>query len=109
MRRHHAARTLGGLLTLAAAWSVMAQPVTHTVVIAEMQFSPRSLSVRRGDTVVWINKDFFPHNVTAQQGGTFASPELAPNQSWKYVAVEAGSFIYVCTLHPTMKAMLQVK
>lgn len=93
---------------VAAALPAAAQPTTHTVVIAEMKFSPRSLTVKRGDTIVWINRDFFPHNVTAKDG-TFASTELAPNQSWKYVAVEAGTFVYVCTLHPTMSATLEVR
>ena len=101
--------TLVGLAMLTAGGiAAAAQPTTHTVVIAEMKFSPQSLKVKRGDTVVWVNKDFFPHNATAQDG-TFASTDLATNQSWKYVATKAGTYSYVCTLHPTMKATLTVE
>ena len=33
-------------------------PTTHTVLIKKMKFIPEVLNVKKGDTVVWINKDF---------------------------------------------------
>jgi plastocyanin len=33
--------------------------------------------VKAGDTVVWVNKDPFPHTVTSQAGGC-DSPEIVP-------------------------------
>jgi plastocyanin len=32
---------------------------TCTVTIENLQFSPAELAVRRGDRIVWVNKDFF--------------------------------------------------
>ena len=89
----------------APAW---AEPKVHEVVIEGMQFSPASLQVNQGDTVRWTNKDMFPHNATASDG-SFGSGDLAPGQSWSYRAERKGSFAYLCTLHPTMKASLTVK
>ena len=54
---------------------------------------------RRGGR--WINKDPFPHTVTA--AGAFDSHPIAAGRSWKYKARRAGEFSYICTLHPTMK------
>ena len=88
--------------------AALAAPTTHTVVIADMKFTPQSLTVKQGDTVVWVNKDFFPHNAQAQDRA-FDSRDLATNASWRYVAAKAGTFPYVCTLHPTMKGTLVVK
>jgi plastocyanin len=85
-----------------------AAPKTHTVVIEAMQFSPQVLEVNAGDTVVWVNKDAFPHNAVATGRG-FQSKDIAPNGSWKFKAVKKGTFPYICTLHPTMKASLVVK
>ena len=99
---------VAAMLFAAGTAAALAQSTTHTVVIADMRFSPPSLTVKRGDTVVWVNKDFFPHNARAQNR-TFESPELATNQSWRYVATKAGRFAYVCTLHPTMKGALVVE
>jgi plastocyanin len=86
----------------------LAKPRMHTVVIEAMQFSPSVIEVNPGDTVVWANKDFFPHTVTAQDR-SFDSGEIASNRSWKFTARKKGVFRYVCTLHPTMKGSLVVK
>ena len=81
---------------------------THTVVIENLQFSPKELTVNRGDRVVWVNKDLFPHTATAEGRG-FDSHSIAANASWSYVASKPGTFPYGCTFHPTMKATLTVK
>src|SRR5688572_9093669 len=78
-----------------------AASATHTVTIADMKFFPESLTVKRGDTIVWVNKDFFPHNARAADH-TFESPDLETNKTWRYVAARSGTFSYVCTLHPAM-------
>ena len=82
--------------------------VTHTVVIEGTRFEPQTLSVRRGETVVWINKDPFPHTATALNGG-FDSKNIEPSKSWRYKAKKPGEFPYFCTLHPMMKATLRVR
>jgi plastocyanin len=91
-----------------AAFAAPAAPKTHTVTIEGTQFVPETLTVHRGDRVVWVNKDPFPHTVTGRKGG-FDSRSIAPNASWRYVAGKAGTFPYVCTLHPTMTGTLVVE
>jgi plastocyanin len=85
-----------------------AAPTAHTVVIADMKFSPETLTAKPGDTIVWVNKDFFPHNARAADRA-FQSPDLETNRTWRYVAGKSGTYSYVCTLHPTMKGTLVVK
>ena len=80
---------------------------TRTVIIESTKFEPATLRVRRGDTVVWINKDPFPHTATGTPG-TFDSRNIGPDRSWKYVPKKAGTFSYRCTLHPTMVGTLIV-
>lgn len=96
------------LLQAGGATEARAASSTHTIVIAEMKFVPESVTVKAGETVAWVNKDFFPHTATAQDG-SFDSRDIAANKSWKYVATKKGTFSYICTLHPTMKATLIVK
>ena len=84
------------------------KPIVHSVVIEGTSFHPQSLTVRRGDIIVWNNKDFFPHTVTARKL-QFDSHILAEGRSWKYTAEERGEFPYFCMLHPTMTGMLIVK
>ena len=58
-----------------------------------MQFSPAQLTVRPGEPIVWVNKDPFPHTVTAT-GKAFDSGSIAANASWKYVPLRAGEYAY---------------
>jgi len=90
-----------------AAGASSAKPATHRVVIEGLKNEPETLTVKRGDTVIWTNKDPFPHTVTAP--GKFDSHEIAAGGSWKYVARTAGEYRYICTLHPNMKGVLRVE
>ena len=87
--------------------AIAAKPVTHNVVIEGVKYAPETLTVKRGETVVWVNKDPFPHTVTAK--GAFDSHDIAAGKSWKYTARRAGEYVYICTLHPNMKATLKVE
>src|SRR6478672_2898527 len=78
------------------------------IAIDGTRFQPRDVTVAVGDTVVWTNKDPFPHNVSSQAGG-FQSKNLNPDQSFRFRATKRGTFSYVCTLHPTMAAVIHVK
>ena len=51
-----------------ASAAVARQPVTHTVTIEAVAFSPPEITVKAGDSIVWVNKDPFPHTVTSQGG-----------------------------------------
>lgn len=73
-----------------------------------MQFKPVTLTVHRGDRIVWVNKDLFPHTVTGTNK-VFDSGGIAAGSSWTYVANKVGEFPYGCTFHPTMKAALTVQ
>jgi plastocyanin len=95
------------LLPIAAATKAAETPATHTVVIEDLKYTPETLEVKRGDVVVWVNKDPFPHTATAK--GVFDSQSIATGQSWKFTASKAGEYRYLCTFHPNMKAVLKVE
>jgi plastocyanin len=84
------------------------QPTTHTVVIEAVRFDPQELTVSTGDTIVWVNRDPFPHTVTAV-GKQFDSHQIVAGGSWKYIARKAGVFAYACSLHPGMLGTLRVQ
>jgi plastocyanin len=84
------------------------QPKSHTVTIEATSFKPESLTVAAGDKVVWLNKDPFPHTATSTPGG-FDSGSIEPDKSWTLTTVKKGEFGYICSLHPTMKAVLKVE
>ena len=99
---------LGLLLLGTTTGEALRKPKTHTVIIEGTSFQPASLTVAAGDSVLWLNKDFFPHTATSTQG-KFDSKEIESGESWKYVAKQKGDYAYFCTFHTTMKGMLRVK
>ncbi len=98
---------LATVLLACAAGIPAAYADSATVTIENMQFTPATLTVKRGDKVTWTNKDLVPHTATA--GETFDSKDIEPGKSWSYVTKTAGQFKYVCTLHPSMTATLVVE
>ena len=114
MRLLHKARDAGlvAALALLSASGSATPPVapmkSYTITIENMHFSPRQLSVQRGDRIVWVNKDLFPHTVTAGDKA-FDSGTINADSSWTYVTDKPGEYAYTCTFHPTMKAAITVR
>ena len=72
-------------------------------------FEPAEVSVGVGDTVTWTNNDSVDHDVTAD---TFSSGEpggMAPGDTFEHTFEEAGTFDYVCTVHPGMEGSVVVE
>jgi plastocyanin len=102
------AGALAGTLVLAGAPALAADaPAKHTVLMDGTKYEPATLTVKRGATVTFVNKDPFPHTVTTP--GKFDSKSIAAGKSWKYAAKKAGTYEYICTLHPNMKGTLIVE
>jgi plastocyanin len=103
------------LAACAACWLgavAVATAAEHQVVIDGMAFHPKVLRVQPGDTITWLNKDMFVHNVTvaaAHASSGARSGDLAPGKSWRYTVPAAGSFDYACTLHPVMTGHVEVE
>jgi len=94
-------------LAAACALPGLAAAATHTVVIEGMKYLPATLTVKKGDKVVWQNKDVVPHTATAK--GKFDSGDIGSGKSWSHTMTKAGTYDYVCTYHPGMKATVVVK
>ena len=82
------------------------KPKSHIVEIKDMKFQPAELIVNKGDTVIWINKDIVPHDVT-EENKAWASPVLSNGDTWEKVITKSDS--YYCSLHLVMKGKLIIK
>jgi plastocyanin len=84
------------------------KPVRHPVTMEAVAFQPADLTVGVGDTVIWTNKDPFPHTVKAKSGA-FESKQVDADKTFTFRALKKGDYPYVCTLHPTMSGTLHVR
>jgi plastocyanin len=81
----------------------------HIVEIRGMAFHQEELEVRRGDTVVWINRDIVPHTATATRKSGWDTGTLLQGKRGQYVASHGGEDPYFCKLHPVMLGKLIVR
>jgi plastocyanin len=79
----------------------------NAVDIDNFAFAPATLTVHAGSTVTWTNKDEEPHTVVANDG-SFHSPGMGSQATFSYTFAKAGTFDYVCSIHPYMHATVVV-
>jgi plastocyanin len=82
-------------------------PVVRNINITGFKYDPASLTVKKGDTVVWTNLDSIEHTVTGTNGGP-DSNTISFNQKYSYVFDKVGTFPYTCKIHPNMKGTITV-
>ena len=78
-----------------------------SVTMGDLFFSPTSVSIAVGDTVTWQNTGQAPHNATADDG-SFKTPTINNGESASHTFAQAGTFSYICTIHPQMKGTVRV-
>jgi len=96
-----------GLLSVSGHALGAESPATPRVIIEGTAYQPAALTINRGDTVEWVNKDPFPHTVTGTPA--FDSVSIAAGQSWRFTAKTVGEYSYVCLFHPNMKGVIEVR
>lgn len=89
--------------------SAIEQSNSPTVTIANFAFTPQTITVKRGSTVIWTNEDSVGHTVTSDTGNGLDSPLLSKGQSYSKIFNATGTFSYHCTPHPNMKGIVIVE
>lgn len=79
----------------------------NRVKIAGFAFNPTAVRVQAGTTVKWVNEDPAKHTVSARSGA-FTSTKLAKGQAYSRKFATAGSFVYLCAIHPRMSGRVVV-
>jgi plastocyanin len=101
-------KSIGAAAALTLMFAIPALAANHAVAIKGMKFVPAQISVAAGDTITFTNKDSAPHTATAKDG-SFDTGRLSKGQSKKVTIGAAGTFDYICTIHPSMKGKVTAK
>ncbi|MDP2211789.1 MAG: cupredoxin family copper-binding protein [Candidatus Aquicultor sp.] len=79
-----------------------------SVTIENFAFVPPTITIKKGGTVTWTNKDSAVHTATAD-GGDFDTGDIKQDQSATLTFDKTGTFSYICTYHPNMKGTVIVE
>lgn len=99
------AASVGALLL--AISPAAAAPRTYTVVIDKLKFGSVPAQLRKGDTILWVNKDILRHTATAADHSF--DVDVQPGKTGKTVLTKTGTIPFLCRFHPGMRGLLQVK
>ena len=84
-------------------------PGSKAVTIQDYTYEPASITVTRGTTVVFTNRDSTPHTATSKESGGFESGSIDTGETGKITLEKTGTFAYYCVFHPFMKGTIVVK
>lgn len=80
------------------------------VTIHAYSFDPGDLTVAKGAKIVWINKDEDVHTIKSQDGPeAFQSPALDSGGRFELRLRHAGTYHYICSVHPFMHGTIVVR
>lgn len=108
-RRRALMSMLAGAIALTGFASLAAEPTARneTIELTDFMFSPAALTVPVGTTVSWKNLDEEPHTVISVDG-LFRSGALDKDEAFRFTFSSAGTFRYVCSIHPKMVGTIVV-
>ena len=84
-----------------------AAPASSSVSMKGSVFTPKSVTIRPGGKVTWINDDSVVHTVTADDG-SFDSGVIATGGRHEHTYAKAGTYGYKCSYHPGMEGTVVV-
>jgi plastocyanin len=72
-------------------------------------FSETEVSIKTGDTLVFLNDDTVAHNVISMSAGNqFNLGSIKPGLSTPVTFKNAGDVQIICAIHPSMKMQVKV-
>ncbi|MEA2469283.1 MAG: hypothetical protein QOE38_281 [Thermoleophilaceae bacterium] len=87
--------------------TVTAAAASTGVTIKNFAFAPASTSIHVGDTITWTNQDVTAHTATASDG-SFDTGNINQGKSGSHTFTKAGTFAYICSIHPSMHGTVVV-
>jgi plastocyanin len=89
--------------------SVGAFAANLTIAQKGRMFSSENVSVKKGETLTFLNDDSVPHNImSASKGNEFNLGSQPPGASTDVTFKEAGEVQVICAIHPRMKMTVKV-
>ena len=85
-----------------------AVPGGQAISIKDFSFNPASVSIKVGDSVTWSNADGAAHSIQSGNDAFDSPDKIAPATSFSFTFATAGTFTYICGIHPYMKGTVVV-
>lgn len=86
------------------------QPKEYVVEMLDFEFSPQDITIKKGDTVKWVNKGKGPHYVMTSSGlKILDSKTIKSGESFSYTFQEIGKHKYFSPIYQRMFGTVTVE
>lgn len=82
----------------------------NTIPIQDFEFTKEKITIERGTTITWINRDEAKHDITPTGGPSdfMGSELLSQGETYEFTFDTPGTYTYNCSPHPYMTAEIEV-
>ena len=81
----------------------------NRIEIKDFAFNPKTITVKAGEKITWINRDEEPHTVVSVEKQFKKSTALDTDQEFTITAGTPGTYTYYCSVHPKMTGTIVVE
>ena len=97
---------LGAVMGIGVAWAA----AQHEVVQKHRSFRPGEIAIKAGDTISFVNDDFYDHNVYSETPGNEFNTGVQSRGEGTQVTLEQPGVVEVlCKIHQKMKLIVTVE
>jgi plastocyanin len=81
----------------------------NTIEIKDFAFNPKTITVKSGEKITWINRDEEPHTVVSVEKQFKKSQALDTDDKFTITAGAPGTYTYFCSVHPKMTGTIVIE
>lgn len=108
--RHNLWTVAAAVVTGAMVGGLAALAGESRIVQAGKAFEPAALTIKAGDSIVFVNEDFYDHNVYSESEGNVFNIGIQPPGQTNSVTLRGTGVVEVrCRIHPKMKLTVTVE
>src|SRR5437763_17126542 len=79
-----------------------ASPGNNQIVIKDFDFSPKTLTVKSGEKISWLNRDDERHTLLSGEKQFMKPSALDTDEEFTIIPAPPGTYTYFCPVHPNM-------
>lgn len=83
--------------------------IKKDIEISGFAFNPSTITIPRGTSITWTNKDGAEHTIVSDDGNEMSSDSIAQGETYAHTFSNPGTYSYHCGIHPSMKGKVIVE
>ena len=83
-------------------------PKTYNIEINKSGFFPQEIKIKKGDSIIWVNKDREIHTVVSDEGNELNSDSIKTDKIYDHTFYNTGNYSYHCYFKPQLTGKVVV-